>query len=352
MIALPSLGGGGAEKNVVMIANYLANIADVHIVCCYSNDGNKNLASVDRRVKVTFLGKKKIITSLPKLVSFIYDYKPGTIITTVAYFSLLFSLVIPLLPKKIKFICRETNIPDVYGKQKSLAYRFLSSLIYRLFYRNYDTIICQSNDMLNSIKRITKISEDKLVKINNPALIYKCENKSLESPIQCANGYLLAAGRLTYQKGFDLLIEEYMYSEFFTANIPLFIAGTGPDYEKLQLVIDRLGLSKKIVLLGFRDDITTLIYNARAFILSSRYEGFPNVVLESLTLGCPVIARNCPGGLTEIIRESVNGFLYEDNFDDVSRKFMLENFDRDIIKHDVVERFNQDALLSKYLELV
>ena len=353
MIILPSLGGGGAEKNVVMIANYLSKTTNVHIVCCYFNDNNKNIDSLDRNIKVTFLNSHKVLTSLPKIYRLIKKSKPNTVITTVAYFSLIFSIIIPVLPKNIKFICRETNIPDIYGLQKSFLYRFISKLIYKYFYTFYDVIICQSDDMLSSMEKYAGIDSNKLVKINNPALVYGDYNKAdtLDLPSH-ENGYLISAGRLTYQKGFDLLIEEYLNSAFHKRKLPLFIAGVGPDEEKLHNLISMHDLNEDVYLIGFRNDISSLIFNATAFLLSSRYEGFPNVILESLALGCPVLARDCPGGLRELIIDSMNGILYKNDFDDASERLCSIEFDRDLIRADVELRFNKDKVLLNYLRVI
>ncbi|MBL0554399.1 glycosyltransferase [Aeromonas caviae] len=356
MIFLPSLGGGGAEKNAAVLANFLSERYFVEIVCCYKEEKTKSSAELNEKVRLRFLGKERAISALCDIYKIIKVERPKAVITTVAYFSLLFSVLIPFLPRTIKYLCRETNIPEVYGAQKGVIYKWVSNLIYRFFYKNYNAVICQSDDMLSSIKFATKLSDSSLVKINNPALISsnRCDELlTFPDDISAREGeYLIAAGRLTYQKGFDLLLEEYNTSTLKNYGIKLLIAGVGPDENILKSRVRELGLEECIYFLGYRKDIEVLISHARGFVLSSRFEGFPNVVLEALILGCPVLARDCPGGIRELIHDGVNGVLYEHDFADAITRFMEIKFDKLSISNDVSNRFNLAKLFSKYYELI
>ncbi|HGS4462851.1 TPA: glycosyltransferase [Vibrio metschnikovii] len=356
IIILPSLGGGGAEKNAVAVANYLSRNYLVEIVCCYKNEETKSREDLDKRVSVRFLEKNKVIHALYDIYKLIRKEKPKAVITTVAYFSLLFSVIIPFLPSSVNYICRETNIPEIYGAQKGLAYRFLSNIIYRYCYRNYNIVVCQSDDMLSSIQCVTKLPQTSLVKINNPALISNNRyDNSFKLPDDIpfnSQEYFIAAGRLTYQKGFDLLIDDFYKSTLRQRGFKLLIAGTGPDEKSLKLRVRDLDLENDIHFLGFRNDVESLIANARGFILSSRFEGFPNVVLEALTLGCPVLGKDCPGGLRELIKVDINGALYDENFIDVAESFLNTEFNKEIIISDVKNRFDLNTLFYKYHELI
>lgn len=356
MIFLPSLGGGGAEKNAVILANFLSERYLVEIVCCYKAEETKSRDALNENVRLRFLGKTKVAYALYDIYKLIKAEKPKAVITTVAYFSLLFSTIIPFLPSSIKYLCRETNIPDVYGKQKGIAYKWLSSIIYRLFYRNYNVIVCQSDDMLTSIQHATKLPASALIKINNPALASNNIDEVISSfpdnILVKPRSYFIAVGRLTHQKGFDLLIEEYNASSLKDDGVSLLIAGSGPEESSLKTRVKELGLEQYIHLIGYRKDIDILITHARGFILSSRFEGFPNVVLEALTLGCPVLARDCPGGLRELIQDGVNGILYDQNFSAAAARFMKLKFDKSTIINDVNYRFNLVKLFSKYYELI
>ncbi len=111
---------------------------------------------------------------------------------------------------------------------------------------------------------------------------------------------LVAVGRLAPQKGFDLLVDAI--AELPRGSCRLDIIGEGPLRASLAAQIARLGLQESITLVGFQANPYSLMRRADALVLSSRYEGLPNVVLESLACGTPVIGTPCPGGIREIAR--------------------------------------------------
>lgn len=126
-----------------------------------------------------------------------------------------------------------------------------------------------------------------------------------------AQPFFLAAGRLTPEKGFELLLDAFapIAREFPGAR--LLIAGEGLLRPRLEDQIIRLGLEKRVELPGFISRLPELMGRALAFVLSSEFEGFPNVLLESLARGCPAIAFDCPAGPREIIRHGLDGLLVE-----------------------------------------
>lgn len=121
--------------------------------------------------------------------------------------------------------------------------------------------------------------------------------------------YLLAAGRLTHQKGFDLLIRALASLERQGSELELVIAGEGPDQPALIRLAAELSLASRIRLIGSIPDLSALMAAAFAFVLPSRYEGFPNVLVEALACGAAVIATDCPSGPREILADGRYGLL-------------------------------------------
>lgn len=130
-------------------------------------------------------------------------------------------------------------------------------------------------------------------------------------PASAAQPFFLAAGRLEPQKGFDLLLEAFAPIAREHPAPRLIIAGEGPLKPRLEARIARLGLEKRVELKGFTSRLPELMARALAFVLSSKVEGFPGVLLESLAQSCPAIAFDCPAGPREIIRHGVDGLLVE-----------------------------------------
>lgn len=123
--------------------------------------------------------------------------------------------------------------------------------------------------------------------------------------------FFLAAGRLEPQKGFELLLEAFAPLAAQFPALRLIIAGEGPLRPQLEEKIQALKLEKQVMLPGFTTQLPQLMARALAFVLSSKFEGFPNVLLESLAQGCPAIAFDCPAGPREIIRHGIDGLLVQ-----------------------------------------
>jgi glycosyltransferase involved in cell wall biosynthesis len=124
---------------------------------------------------------------------------------------------------------------------------------------------------------------------------------------------IVSAGTLEHRKGFDLLIN--VISKIVKKNnkIHLTILGDGPEKENLRKQISSLSLSDNVTLEGYQKNPYIYFSNADLFVLSSRYEGLPNAMLESLACGTPVVAFNCPGGIDEIIVNESQGVLVPEN---------------------------------------
>jgi len=120
---------------------------------------------------------------------------------------------------------------------------------------------------------------------------------------------VLAAGRLVPQKGFDLLIRAWQRVATTYPDWQLRIYGEGAQRQRLQRQIDRSGLSGQVRLMGFSPALADELARASLFVLSSRFEGFPLVLLEAMAAGLPVVAFDCPTGPSALIRPGVNGLL-------------------------------------------
>ena len=112
----------------------------------------------------------------------------------------------------------------------------------------------------------------------------------------------------------------------------------------------------KVTFAGFQSNPYIYMMHADLFILSSRYEGLPNVVLEANTCGTPVVAFNCPGGTGEIIENGVNGFLCEcGNIGDLAEKInkaSLQKFDKNIIKSLILDKYDVNTIVRQYEKIL
>jgi glycosyltransferase involved in cell wall biosynthesis len=131
--------------------------------------------------------------------------------------------------------------------------------------------------------------------------------------------------------------------------------GTGSLEYDLKKYAQSLNLLEKIDFIGFQKDVIKYYLSAKATILTSIYEGFPNVLIESISLGTPVVSFNCPGGISDIVIDGENGFIVQNNNieDFISKlKLIIESeFDRDTVSKTAA-KFHPKEIIQKYLMVI
>jgi glycosyltransferase involved in cell wall biosynthesis len=186
-------------------------------------------------------------------------------------------------------------------------------LLYRPLYRLAAEVVSQTNrgaaDLEARLRRQVSVIPNPLMpaRLNS---VRKQGSAKMPPALRNQNArYLLAAGRLTSQKGFDLLIAAFSRITLHHPTWHLVIAGEGSERSALTTQVAELGLADRIHLLGFCNDPQVLMQQADLFVLSSRYEGMPNALLEAMAAGCPCISFDCETGPAELIEHGVNGWL-------------------------------------------
>lgn len=171
---------------------------------------------------------------------------------------------------------------------------------------------------------------------------------------------IVAAGRLTDQKGFDLLIEAWnKIPESSINGWRLFIYGEGEDRNALEALVTGYYLKASVFLPGRADNMVELYSNADLFVLSSRYEGFGLVLTEALSCGTPVIAFDCPNGPSEIVMDGINGLLVPctdtQGLANTIEKFITSDelrLNLTFSAHEGLERFSSKMISIEWLSLV
>ena len=187
-------------------------------------------------------------------------------------------------------------------------FKFIIKFLIFLFYRFSYRVVSPSEGIQTTLKSYG-LPKKKLKFIPNPVNIrksFKIKNKLFSN--QNEKEFILGAGRLEHQKGFDILIKSF--SKIKDKNIKLVILGEGSQKEKLIKLAKIENIEPtRIIFPGSVDNISSWFKKAKFFTLSSRYEGWPNVLMESLANGCPAIAFDCKHGPREIIKNNENGIL-------------------------------------------
>ena len=303
---IPSLSGGGAQRVVVNLANALIELTGhpVHVVLVRRE--GPFLEDLDSGIKVVELKGCRTILAVPSLVAYLMRWRPVVTMASMNYANITAVLAYLIAGKPGRLVLRETNVlvPKV---QKCLDVRFhVMALMMRLCYRHANAIVSNSEDTLTSLKNFNVVLPANSQVIGNPITI---PDAGIELGYRGPEGtpFICAVGRLTPQKGFDILMRAF--AEVGDPDLHLVILGNGPLRTDLLELAKELGLASKLHLPGFINPPTPVLRNAKAFVLSSRWEGFGNVLVEALGCGLPIVATKCPGGPREILEAGRYGQL-------------------------------------------
>lgn len=344
---IPNLEGGGSEKFIVNLINGLIKSKEYEISLLLLEKKGILLEKLPLNLRIHDLKVKKVRNSLLKIYKIIKMEKPNIVFSTTGHLNVFMGLLkLFIFNKQIKFIARESNSVSTYNANQK--HTFILNLFYKLFYNNFNKVICQSQYMKNDLIQEYNINENSITVINNMISKQKVEvkksSKSFDTTVK-----LIAIGSLKYAKGFDLLIDT-MYK--LDEKYKLIILGEGKDKSILEEKIKILNLSHRVQLLGFKKNPIEYIAESDFFILSSRFEGFPNVVLESLSVGVPVIAFDCPGATREIITNNVNGLVVEcGNTDALKNKIedaTLVDFNSKTISKNTLVKYSNESIINQY----
>lgn len=204
--------------------------------------------------------------------------------------------------------CAGTRVPVFVSERvdpRGHLIRFRWSVLRHLAYRRARALVTQTAAVAAWYRR--RLPARVLVAaISNPVVL---GNPQGPATVTVPAPFILAAGRLVHQKGFDLLIEAFALAVPECGHMHLAIAGEGPEADALARLARQCKVAERTFFLGRVSRLGALMSQAHAFVLSSRYEGFPNVLVEALAAGVPVVATDCPSGPREILCDGRHGLL-------------------------------------------
>ena len=250
---------------------------------------------------VRYITNKSLIIGFLGLVSALQSYrKHYIIISTHPYLNAYLGFLKQIGFLQSQLIVREcTSVFSRYSGFKKITY----ALAYRLGYPAVNMIICQTALMRNQfLSYVTYITPKKVIVIENPVDLLQVINKA-RAPVNDADidaNFICAAGRLIPEKGFDVLIKSFKNIEAEYPGLKLYILGEGPEREALNGLINEHHLAEKIILKGRISNPMPYFKRACLCIVSSVKEGFPNVLLEMMTLNSNVVSTTCAGGIEAI----------------------------------------------------
>jgi glycosyltransferase involved in cell wall biosynthesis len=310
LFIIPSLGAGGAERVTITLLHNLDRARFRPMLCVLTQSKRGFRDEVPADVEVFDLCVARVMSALPRVVNLIWRERPEVLFSQLSHLNLALAMIRPLLPRQLALIGRESSI--VSETVSSYRLPALWRWCYRRFYRRLDRVVCQSRRMRADLVEQFNLPVERTVLVNNPIDTERVRKLAGEHRPGCARAgdrrslQLVACGRLSHEKGYDLLIQAV--SKFEAGQVYLTIVGDGPLMNSLVNQVSHLGIADRVEFLGFQTNPYPYLARADWFVLSSRFEGFPNVVLEALACGTPVIATPAIGGVSEAF-EGVEGCM-------------------------------------------
>jgi len=300
LFVIPSLAGGGAER---VFTTLLAHLDRTRFECHLGllQDKGSYMRDVPADVRVHHLNISRVRYALPGIIRLTRKLRPHVVLSTLGHLNLALILARPFLPRGTKLLIRESAIATSF-LEDWMRHPQLWKWLYRRLYKRADKVVCLSDSMVNDLVEHFDVPRAKLVRIYNPVDVKKVQEAADAAPNPYAGPgpHLVAVGRLTRQKGFDVLLSALPRVLERVPNATLTILGQGPLETHLAEQAENLRLINKVAFLGFQENPWRYLKHADLFVLPSRYEGTPNILLEALVLGVPVVATDCPGGTREI----------------------------------------------------
>lgn len=313
---IPALYGGGAERAMLNLAAGLAEQGHAVDLVLAQAEG-AYLAQVPGSVQLVILKTRRLralrtLTSLPALVRYLQRARPDALLSTLhASIVALWARRLAGIPPRV--VISEQNTFSCRNQQTPRRYSLLMPRLVTAFYPWADSIVAVSEGVADDLATATEVPRGRIRVIHNPIVTPNLEAKA-KAPLDHAwfkpgePPVILAVGRLTVQKDFCTLIRAFARVRN-TRPARLLILGQGEEREMLEGLVRQLGLERDVSLPGFVTNPYAFMAHAALFVLSSRWEGLPTVLVEALYCGAPLIATDCPSGPREILRDGQYGRL-------------------------------------------
>lgn len=312
---IPALNGGGAQRVVVNLANSLLDITDhpIHVVLLRRE--GEFLDELRPAVNIVDLGTRRASLSVFALARYMRRERPRSMLSTLGYANIVFIISGLLAQRPCRLVVREANV--VRKPTGKWIDKFRSRIIIglmRMLYPCADAVVAICNDVLQSMQAAGVNIHNRTVVIGNPIDLMPpalTSNPMDYLPKPCPP-FICSIGRLSESKGFDILLSAF--SKVQDTHLNLVILGEGPLRNLLVRQARTLGIEDRVHMPGFVKNPRKILQKAELFVLSSRWEGFVNVLLEALATGVPVVSTDCPGSPNDILEGGAHGRLvpYDD----------------------------------------
>lgn len=313
---IPNLIVGGAEQVTLNIVNGLFQRGyDVELVL--SHPHGKLRSEIDSGVPVVALGESRvpiagIVAHIPRLVAYLDENQPDALISQVTHANVVCLMAGRLASAETRIVPTEHNAFDVEPPE-SIKSQILRRLAVRVL-PTADELIAVSQGVADSLVTKTGLQTDDVHVLHNPIDIEGVRERAT-NPVDHRwieddeLDVVLFVGRLHPQKDLETWLRAFARVHQSNPDTRAVIAGQGPLQEDLTDTATKLGIEDVVSIPGYVDNPYRFMHQASVFLLSSRFEGLPTVLIEAMACGCPIVSTDCPSGPAEILDNGEYGRL-------------------------------------------
>jgi len=307
-MVLHDLRGGGAERACLRLAGGMAAAGRAVNLILVKGEG-AYLKDVPGDVNLTVLDCPRVWRAIPALAAHFRRTRPQAVLSALTHMNVATLAAAALAGTGARVMVSERNQISAKAREARGAWQRVLYRATPLAYRAADGVVAVSGGVAGDLAQFARLAQERIRVIYNPVFNDDIEMLAAQEPehpwfLRGHPPIVLAVGRLHRQKGFDTLIRAFVLARA-QVDCRLVILGEGGERGLLQRQAERSGLSYDIDLPGFCANPFALMARAGAFVLSSRWEGFPNALIEAMACGAPVIATDCPSGPSEILRGAI-----------------------------------------------
>ncbi len=354
---MDALHGGGAEKAVVNLLKGLAKLNEFDLDLVLSALEGPYLDQVPKEVRIIDLNKGRVITSILPLANYLRQNRPWALIGNMGHVNIVATIAKELAQIPTRLVLVEQN--TLSANKSNLQRAKLVPFFMKLLYPRANAVAGVSAGVARDLEQELGLEKETVQVLNNPVVnedLLAQSQADLDHPWFAANlpPVFLAVGRLNPQKDFPNLLCAFaqVRQQKFAR---LIILGEGQERQKLEKIIDSLGIAEDVLMPGFVKNPYAYMKRASCLVLSSREEGLPTVLIEAMACGCPVVATNCPSGPDEILDNGAYGHLVPIENSEALAEAIIKTLENPPNTERLIQRANEystEKVVATYLSLL
>jgi glycosyltransferase involved in cell wall biosynthesis len=352
---LPTLAGGGAERVALNLLKGMLE-RDLLLDLVVADTEGPYLEQIPAGVQLVNLGTGRVMKAIPALAKYLNQTKPVALLSHMNHANIAAILARDLARSKTKLVVVEHNTLST-SKSNLQRSKFLPTMM-RWLYPRADAIVGVSQGVATDLDTQMGFQPGTVRVVYNPVvdaeLLAKAATPVVHPWFQAGSPpVFLAVGRLSQQKDFANLIRAFALVRQ-QQSARLIILGEGETRSELEAEIAALGMAADVSLPGFVQNPYAYMAAATTFVLSSRWEGLPTVLIEAMACGCAVVSTDCPSGPAEILASGRYGRLVPIEDSQALADAMLQTLATSADRADSIERgryFSAERAVDAYLQL-